>query len=152
MNEPSRLPTSRGELPSAVKAPQRAAIIGIAAAAVTSLALMFRAGQRQRSAILVLLFAAWVVSPFCGLLYAHLRSKEWLRPARAALYAVTVLIAFGCPAVYAGLAFWRPTLKAGSVFLVVPFACWLLIGFSVCIWWVLSHKSRGRTVRGAERN
>lgn len=52
-------------------------MIGLTIGAITSLALMLHAGHRQRSIILVLLFAAWVLSPFFGLVYAHLSSKRW---------------------------------------------------------------------------
>lgn len=116
-------------------------MIGLTIGAVSSLALMLRAGHRQRSTILVLLFAAWVVSPFLGLVYAHLSSKEWLRSARVVLYGLTVLVVFACPAIYAGVAFGRTTLKMGFVFLVVPFVCWLLIGFLVCVPLLSSRKS-----------
>jgi hypothetical protein len=68
-----------------------------------------------------------------GLGYAHLSSKRWLRSARVVLYALTGLVVFGCPPIYAGVAFGRTSLKMGFVFLVIPFVCWLLIGFLVCV-------------------
>jgi len=114
-----------------VKVPQRAAMIGLTIGAVTSLALMLRAGRHQRSVVLVLLFSAWVLSPFLGLVYAHLSSTQWLRSARVVLSALTVLIVCGCPAIYAAVAFGRTTLKMGFVFLFIPFMCWLLTGFVV---------------------
>jgi CBS-domain-containing membrane protein len=118
---------------------------------VTSLALMLRAGHRQRSTILVLLFAAWVLSPFFGLVYAHLHSKQWLRSARAMLYALTVLLVLACPAVYAVVAFGRTTLKMGFVFLVIPFVCCLLIGFLVCAALFSARKAR-RKNDGSRKN
>ena len=123
--------------------PQRAAMIGLAIGAITSLALMLRAGHRQRSIILLLLFAAWVLPPFFGLLYAHLNSKRWLRSARVVLCAFTLLVVFGCPAIYGAVAFGRTTLKVGFVFLVIPFVCWLLVGFLVCLA-LLSSRKAGR--------
>ncbi len=125
----------------AVKMAERSAMIGLTIGAITSLALMLRAGHHQGSIILVLLFAAWALSPFFGLGYAHLSSKRWLRSARVVLYALTVLVVFGCPAIYAGVAFERTSLKMGFVFLVIPFVSWLLIGFLVCVALLSSRKT-----------
>jgi hypothetical protein len=125
-------------------------MIGLTIGASTSLALMLRAGHHQRSIILVLLFAAWVLSPFFGLVYAHLSSKRWLRSARVVLYALTVLVVFGCPAICAGVAFGRTTLKMGFVFLVIPLVCWLLIGFLVCVE-LLSSAKRGDQGDGSRK-
>jgi hypothetical protein len=116
-----------------VKVRQRATITGVAIGAATSLALMLRAGRHQRSIVLILLFAVWVLSPFVALVYAHLNSKQWLTSARTMLYGLTVAVVFTCPAIYADVAFGRTTLKVGFVFLVVPFLCCVLIGFLVCI-------------------
>ncbi len=125
-----------------VKGPQRAAMVGLTIGAITSVALMLRAGRHQSSIILVLLFAAWMLSPFLGLVYAHLSSKRLLGSARVVLYALTVLFIVGCPAIYAGVAFGRTTLKMGFVFLVIPFVCWLLVGFLVCSALLSSRKAR----------
>jgi len=73
------------------------------------------------------------LSPFVGIGYAYLNSKQWLPSARLVLDTLTVLVVFGCPAIYAGVAFGRTTLKMGFVFLVVPFVSWLLIGLLVCV-------------------
>ncbi len=124
-----------------MKVPKRLAMTGLTIGAITSLALMLRAGHRQRSIILVLLFAAWVLSPFFGLGYAHLSSKRWLPSARLVLYALTVLVIVACPAIYADVAFGGTTLKMGFVFLVIPFVCWLLTGFLVCIALLSSRKA-----------
>lgn len=130
---------------------ERSAMIGLTIGAITSLALMLRAAHHQRSIILVLLFAGWVLSPFFGLGYAYLSSKRWLRSARVVFYVLTVLIVLGCPAVYAGVAFGRTSLKMGFVFLVIPFVCWLLIGFLVCVA-LLSSRKAWHKVTEAERN
>ena len=130
---------------------QRGPMIGVAIGAAASLALMLRAGRHQRSIVLVLLFAAWVLSPFVGLVYAHLSSKPWLLSMRVMLDGLTVAIAFTSPAVYAVVAFARTTVKVGFVFLVVPFMCWLLIGFLVCIGLVSSRKA-SRQGDGSNRN
>ena len=120
---------------------QRAAIIAVAIGALSSLALMLRAARHQKSIVLVLLFAAWVLSPFVGLVFAHLGSTRWLPSARVMLYALTVAIVFACPTIYAVVAFGRTTLKLGFIFLVVPFTCWLLIGLLICIALLSSRKA-----------
>ena len=120
--------------------PQRATTIGLVIGAATSLALMLRTGRHQRSTVLILLFGAWVLSPFVGLLYAHLSSKQWLRAPRVLFYALTLVVVFTCPAIYADVAFGRTTLKMGFVFLMVPFVCWMSIGLVVGIAWLVSRK------------
>jgi hypothetical protein len=116
-------------------------MIGAAIGAASSLALMFRAGRHQKSLILFLLFAIWVVSPFVGLVWANLISKRWLPLARVMLYGVTVALALACSAIYAHVALERTTLKVGFVFLVVPFVSWLLIGVLVSIAFLSSRKA-----------
>ncbi len=130
---------------------QRATITGVAIGAVTSLALMLRAGRHQKSIVLVLLFAVWVLLPFVELVYAHLNSKQWLPSARIFLYGLTVAVVFCCPAIYADVAFGRTTLKVGFVFLVVPFLCSLLIGFVVWIA-LLSSRRASRQASETDRN
>ena len=125
----------------AVKVSERPAMIGLTIGAITSFALMLHASHRQRSMILVLLFGAWVLSPFFGLGYAQLRSNRWLRSPRVALDALTLLVVIGCRAIYAVVAFGRTTLKMGFVFLVIPFVCGVLIGFVVCIALLSSRKA-----------
>ena len=130
---------------------KRAAIIGVAIGAAASLALMLRAARHQRSIILILLFAACVVSPFVGLVCAHLSSKQWLPSARLILYGLTLVIVFTCPAIYADVEFGHTTLKMGFVFLVVPFVCWLLIGLLVCLT-LLSSGKASRQHDGTQQN
>ena len=48
---------------------RNAARVALMAGAAGSLALMFYAGRRQPSAILIALFTGWVASPFMGLLW-----------------------------------------------------------------------------------
>jgi hypothetical protein len=61
------------------------AMIAIAIGAAGSLGLMFYVGHHQRSIILVVLFTAWVLSPFAALLWADGLSKYWSFAARATL-------------------------------------------------------------------
>lgn len=102
-----------------------AAVIGAAG----SLALMLHAGRRQQSRTLILLFAIWVLSPFAGAVLADTFS----RTGRPLLYVATLFITVGSLLVYG-----FSTMKAGTVFLLVPLASWLLIAAAVAV------NSRGR--------
>lgn len=105
----------------------RVALIGGAAGSV---ALMLRAGSRQRSALLILLFTGWVLSPFLGLALANLRAARWSPRMRTALHATMIAVSFLCLALYTMHAL-RGAMKAGFVYLVVPAAAWLLIAVAL---------------------
>ena len=60
---------------------------------------MLRAGQRTPRFLLVL-FTVWVLSPFVGLGWANMVSNRWSVVTRAALYAVTLVLALGSLAIY----------------------------------------------------
>ena len=119
----------------------KSAAFGLAIAGITSLALMVHAGRHQRSVILILLFVGWVVSPFLGLLYGYLSSRDWSSSARRTLHALTLAVVFICPGIYALAAFGYTNLKMGFVFLVVPLACWVLIGLLFCVALLSSRNS-----------
>ena len=70
----------------------RASLIAVLAGAAGSLGLMLRAGRRQNSKILLLLFAIWVLSPFIALIGAQVVSKRWPILIRAALYSVMLVL------------------------------------------------------------
>jgi hypothetical protein len=98
--------------------------------AAASLGLMLRAGARQRSAVLILLFAGWVLSPFVALALADRRAQRWPARVRTALYAAMAGVSGLCVAIYAMHAI-RGVMKAGFVYLVVPAAAWLLIAVAL---------------------
>jgi hypothetical protein len=110
------------------------------AGAAGSLGLMFRAGRRQNSKILLLLFAIWVLSPFIALVGANMVSKRWPILTRAALYSVMLVLTLGSLAIYREVAFGYTTAKVGFVFLVVPLASWLLIAIVVPIAALISSR------------
>ena len=56
------------------------------------------------------------------------------------LYALTLAVVFICLGIYAGVAFGYTTLKMGFVFLMLPFACWVLIGLLFCVPLLSSRK------------
>ena len=103
------------------------ALIAVLAGAAGSLGLMLRAGQRQNSRILLLLFGVWVLSPFVAAAWAHAVSKRWSAVTRATLYVVMLVFTLSSLAIYGAVAFGYLRAKAGFIFLVVPFASWLLI-------------------------
>jgi hypothetical protein len=110
---------------------RRAALIAVLAGAAGSLGLMFRAGRRQNSKILLLLFAIWVLSPFVALVGATVVSKRWPILTRAALYSAMLVLTLASLAIYSAVAFGYVTAKVGFVFLMVPLASWLLIAIVV---------------------
>ena len=108
---------------SSLRTVARAALL---AGAAGSIALMLRAGARQRSAFLILLFTGWVLSPFAALALASLRAARWPARVRTALDAAMIGVSVLCLAVYSMHAV-RGVMKAGFVYLVVPAGAWLLI-------------------------
>ena len=107
-----------------------AARVALLGGAAGSIALMLRAGSRQRSALLILLFTGWVLSPFLGLALANLRAPRWSPRMRTALHATMIAVSCLCLALYTMHAV-RGAMKAGFVYLVVPAAAWLLIAVAL---------------------
>ena len=91
---------------------------------------MMRAGARQRSLVLILLFTGWVLSPFLALALANVRSSRWQPITRTALYGAMLGVTFVSISIYA-LQALLPGMKAGFIYLVVPGACWLLIAMAL---------------------
>jgi hypothetical protein len=100
--------------------------LALLAGAAGSIALMLRAGSRQPSTVLILLFSGWVLSPFIALALANLRAARWPPRMQTALSAAMIGVSVLCLAIYSMHAV-RGVMKAGFVYLVVPAAAWLLI-------------------------
>ena len=98
--------------------------------AAGSLALMLRAGSRQRSLLLIVLFTGWVLSPFVALALASLRAPRWPPRLRTALHAAAIGVSALCLSIYTMHAV-RGVMKAGFVYLVVPAGAWLLIAVAL---------------------
>jgi len=111
---------------SALRTAARIALVGGAAGSV---ALMMRAGARQRSVLLILLFTGWVLSPFLALALANVRASTWQPVTRTALYGAMLGVSFISLSVYT-LHALIPGMKAGFIYLVVPGACWVLIALA----------------------
>jgi hypothetical protein len=119
---------------------RRAALIAIPAGAGVSLAFMLRAGQRQNSRILLLLFGIWVLFPFVTALWAYVFSKRWTVVVRGVFYIVTLVVTMVSLSIYGGVAFGQIRAKAGFIFLVTPLTSWLVIATAVCIAVAVSRK------------
>lgn len=104
-----------------------AALIAVLAGAAGSVGLMLHAGRRNDSRVLLLLFGIWVLSPFMAAVLANVVSKPRSVVTRATLYVMMLVLTLGSLAIYGDVAFGHPRAKSGFVFLVVPFASWLLI-------------------------
>jgi hypothetical protein len=110
-----------------------AALIAVTAGAVGSVGLLLRAGQRNNSRLLLVLFTIWVLSPFVVLASADVVSKRWSAITRGALYSLMLVLPLASVAIYATGAF-KPA-KSGAVFLfvAVPPVSWVLIASGVSI-------------------
>lgn len=87
-------------------------------------------GRHNASALLMAIFAVWVLSPFFALLVMNIFSKDW-----PALYLLTMLITVGTLAIYGEVAFGPPRPKPAAVFVIVPPVSWLLIGAAALFRW-----------------
>jgi hypothetical protein len=109
---------------------QTIARVALVAGAAGSITLMTRAAARQRSVVLILLFAGWVLSPFLGLALGNIRARRWPPATRTALSGAMISVSFISLSVYVLQAKF-PEMKAGFIYLVVPGACWLLIAMAL---------------------
>lgn len=110
-----------------------AALIAVPTGAAGSVSLMLRAGRHNDSRLLLLLFGIWVLSPFIAALLANVALKPRSVVTRATLYVLMLVLTLGSLAIYGDVAFGHPRVKTGFVFLVVPFASWLLIAVIVAM-------------------
>ena len=123
---------------------RRATLITLLAGAGASLAFMLRAGHRQSSRVLVLLFGIWVLFPFVTAVWAHVFSKRWAVVVRAPLYVVMLVVTLVSLPIYGAVAYGLLRTKVGFVFLIVPLASWLVIAIAVSTASVVSRRqSRG---------
>jgi hypothetical protein len=105
----------------------RVMALGISVAgALGSLDLTLKAGQNNKSFLLVALFVAWVESSFIGCMAANIASKYWSFLARVTLYILMVFLTLVSLVVYSGI-FSSPRVKPAAVFLIVPLLSWILI-------------------------
>jgi hypothetical protein len=115
------------------------ALLAVTAGAVGSLGLMLRADQRTPRFLLVI-FVFWVLSPFVVLAWANVVSRRWPVLTRAALYGVTLIIAFGSLACYGKLILPPAGSPRAFMFVAVPPASWLLMALVVSIAALISRR------------
>jgi hypothetical protein len=116
MQSPGETPTPAPRSGSLRTAALAAAALGAAG----SVALTLRAGNRNPSRILILMFLVWVVSPFVLFVAADMLGKGWPVAARTALHAATIVAALVSLAVYGGVVLGPSPPKIARFFLVVP--------------------------------
>lgn len=120
------------------------ALVALLAGATGSMGFMLRAGHRNPSRVLLVLFTIWVLSPFVILVFATIASKDWSIFTRATLYGVMLVLTFSSLAIYGDVALGPPRTKTAFAFVVVPPASWLLIAITLSVAAVIS---RGRSRR-----
>ena len=102
------------------------ALVVVVIGAIGSLYFMFNAGRHQKSILLIVLFSAWVLSPFVAFFVANKISTRWIVPLRTMLYWSMIVLAVGSLIIYSG-AFNTPQTKPAFIFLIVPLVSWVLI-------------------------
>jgi len=105
-------------------------LVVLLAGAGISLGLMLHTGRSNRSVLLLILFTAWVLSPFVVLLTANVVAKRWSVLPRRALYGFMLVLTLGSLLSYSG-ALSPPGTKPAAVFLIVPLISWLLIAIVI---------------------
>src|SRR5215471_4331816 len=121
-----------------------ASLIAVLAGAGGSLAFMLRAGHRQSSRILVVLFGIWVLCPFMTAVWAHVFSKRWTVVSQTTLYVAMLVVTLASLPIYGGVAFGHLRARVGFVFLVVPLASWFVIAIAVSMAAVVSRRQSRR--------
>jgi hypothetical protein len=95
-----------------------------------SVSLMARTGRHQKSIVLILMFTAWVLSPFVGLAVANAMRGRWAAPVHMAIYGAMLGVSFISLSVYTlNTLFTRS--QPAAAYVLVPAACWVLIGVAM---------------------
>ena len=119
------------------------ALVAIVAGAAGSSGLMFLAGSRQRSLVLMALFTGWVLSPFAALAWAGMVSTRWPALTRATLYGGMLVLTVASLLMYGGKVPMPPGSRPAAVFLVVPLASWVLMTLGAIVSAGLSRRGAG---------
>jgi FlaA1/EpsC-like NDP-sugar epimerase len=91
-----------------------------------SLAFTLQAERNNHSMILLLLFAAWVLSPFVALIFSGVIDQKWRFQSRVILYVLMMAISFVSLLFYGGW-FSFKGVKPAFVFLFIPSISWVII-------------------------
>lgn len=115
------------------------ALVVLLAGAAGSVAMTLQAGRKNEAVWLVMLFVGWVLSPFIGLLVAHLFSKQWTMLTRVIRYSLMLVITPVSLVAYRGI--WDPPgVPPGFKFLITPLVSWLLIAIILIVTLMLSRR------------
>jgi hypothetical protein len=128
---------------------RRMALIAVTSGAAGSVAFTIRAGHRNPSRVLIVLFAIWVLSPFVALVLSNIASRSWSVITRPALYSVTLVLTVGSLAIYGYVVLTPP--RSAFVFVVVPPASWLLIAIVVSMAALISRRMSRRDTDASQR-
>lgn len=112
--------------------------------AVGSVGFTLRAGQRNPSRLLVVLFVIWVLSPFIAMLFGNFMFRDGPMLTRATLHSVALILSLVSLAIYGQVALGPPRAKTAFAFVVVPPLSWLLMALAVSVAAFISHR-RSRT-------
>src|SRR5437762_704930 len=93
-----------------------AALIAVLIGAAGSVGFMLYAGRHNKSNLLLVLFAIWVLSPFVAFLFATVVSKGWPVLTRVTLYSLMLVVSLGCLALYGYVALGPPRAQTAFVF------------------------------------
>ena len=122
MNAPETLHMRAAHVPDRLRS---ATLIALLAGAAGSFGFFLRAGRHTPGFLLVIM-AAWVMSPFAALVWAHVVSEGWPRQTRAALSGVMLVVALGSVAAYAADAVWPRRSQPAAMFVLIPPVSWLM--------------------------
>jgi hypothetical protein len=100
---------------------------GLWIAGTGSLACTLYAGRHNNSIVLIVLFAAWVVSPFAGLWLAERSAERAPAGIAASIRSSALVIMVFSLAIYGAAAIQGPSHQTTFAFLAVPAASWLAI-------------------------
>ena len=106
---------------------RKAGLLAIVVGGVGSVFLTLYTGRRNPSALLMAVFAIWVLLPFVALAAADAMSTNWSALTRTVLYALMFVTAIDTLGTYGYVAFGPPRPQPAFWFLVVPPASLLLI-------------------------
>ena len=106
---------------------RKAGLLAIVIGGVGSVFLTLYTGRRNPSALLMAVFAIWVLLPFVALAAADAMSTNWSALTRTVLYALMFVTAIDTLGTYGYVAFGPPRPQPAFWFLVVPPASLLLI-------------------------
>ncbi|MDP9042225.1 MAG: hypothetical protein M3N30_09600 [Bacteroidota bacterium] len=101
-------------------------LVVVTAASLASFIFTIRAGHRNKSVILILLFAIWVLSPFVTMAVAGVASVCWSNINRVRLYILMTLMSLISLAAYSGVLIPYGA-KPAFVFLIGPLLSWVIL-------------------------